>query len=132
GLDHAVELANRARNAVFSDMAKTGLEDEIERLVAERHVEDRAEPVEFLQAFRRPRMDRAIVLDAPGIDPALAQRADQLAARRACDQKLVAFRPVPDDLDQLHQIVGIAELLPDIAVWAEAAIVVEIVAVDLV
>src|SRR5439155_17839739 len=76
--------------------------------------------------------DGAVVLDAPGIDAALAQRADQFAAGGTGDQELVALRLAPDDLDQLGQVVGIGEVTPRLVVGAEAAIVLEIVAVDLV
>ena len=42
------------------------------------------------------------------------------------------MRPVPDDLDQVGQIGGIGELAPDLAVRTKPAIILEIVAVDLV
>ncbi len=77
-------------------------------------------------------MDGAVVLDAEGIDAAIAQRADQFAAGRARDQQLGALGLAPDDADQLGEIIGIGEVAPGFAVGTEAAIVLEIVAVDLV
>src|SRR5207244_7673034 len=77
-------------------------------------------------------VDRPVVFDAPGIDPAFAERTDQFAAGRARDQQLVALGPVPDDLDQVGQVSGIAEFAPDLAVGTLPAIVSEIAAVDLV
>ena len=59
---------------------------------------------DFFSAFGVPGMDRAVVLDAPGIDAALAQRAHQFAAGRAGHQQLVALGPVPDDLDHVGQV----------------------------
>ena len=77
-------------------------------------------------------MDRAVVLDAPGIDAARTQRSHQFPAGGPRDQELVALRPAPDDLDDVHEIGGIGELVPNLAVRADPAIVPEIAAVDLV
>src|SRR5207248_6524326 len=131
-LHHAVQLPNRASYLFFRDMAQAGLEYEIEFAVFERHIDDRAERVEPLQLFRRPGMDRAVVLDAPGIDAARTQRSHQFPAGGPRDQELVALRPAPDDLDDVHEIGGIGELVPNLAVRADPAIVPEIAAVDLV
>ena len=65
--------------------------------------------------------------------PRSRSATDQFAAGRSCYQQLVTLaRPVPDDPDQIHQIVRIGELAPDLAIGAQPAIILEIVAIDLV
>src|ERR1043166_1453423 len=112
-------------------MAEAGLEHEIERTVLERHVEDRSELVVLLQRLRRLGVNAAIVLDTPGIDPALAQRADQFARGGAGHEQLAALALAPDDPEQFHQIVGVGELAPSLVIRTLAAIVLEIIAIDL-
>src|ERR1700728_4268249 len=112
-------------------MAKAGLEHEIELAVLERQIDDRPKLVELFQLFRSLRVNGAVVLDAPGIDPAQTQRADEFAAGRSRDQEPVTLRPVPDDLDQVHQKSGIGEVVPDFTIGSKPAIVLEIVAIDL-
>jgi len=87
------QLANRLRHLLFRDMAQAGLEREIEFAVPERHIGDRPELAKFLQRLRCPRVDRAVVLDAPGIDAARPQRTHQPAAGGARHQQLVSPRP---------------------------------------
>ena len=64
-------------------MAQAGLEHEIEFAVLERHIGDRAKLVELFQRLRRPGVDRAVVLDAPCVNPAVTQRCHQFPARGA-------------------------------------------------
>src|SRR5690606_4543960 len=90
----SVELGGRRRHTRFSrDWSSDVCSSDL------RQVGDRAELVVLLQRLRRLAVDIAVVLDAPGIDAAVAQRTDQLATGRACDEKLVAFALalVPDD-----------------------------------
>src|ERR1700733_15942488 len=75
-LDDTIEFANGRRNTLLSDMAKAGLEHEIEFAVLERQIDDRSELVELFQLLWSLGVDRAVVLDAPGIDPLRPQRAD--------------------------------------------------------
>src|SRR3974390_1502460 len=100
GFDNAIELADRLGDTVFRDVAKAGLEHEIELALLKRQIDNRSKPVELLQFARRPGMDRAVVFDTPRIDSTLAQRADELAARRSRYQKPGSARPVPDYPDQ--------------------------------
>src|SRR6266404_9349112 len=81
GLHDAVYLANGARHLSFRDMAQAGLEYKVEFAVLERHIDDRPKLVELLQRLRRPGVDRAVVLDAPCINSAIAQRCYQFPAR---------------------------------------------------
>ena len=91
GSYHAIEFTDRPRHLLFRDMTQAGLEHKIEFTVLERHIDDRSQLVVFLQRLRRPRMDRAVVLDAPCIDAAIAQRADQFATGGTGHQQLVAL-----------------------------------------
>ena len=110
-------------------MAQAGLEHEIEFSVVERHIDDRAKLVELRQRLRRAGVDRAIVLDTPRINSAIAQRCHQFSAGRSGHQELVTL-PVPDDLDEVRQIRRIGKPVPGLTIGTEPAIILEIPAID--
>src|SRR5581483_6599729 len=88
-IDDAVDLANCLDHTLFGDMAEARLENEIERAIPKRHVDDRSKLVELLQRAWCLGVNGAIVLDAPGIDPALAQGAHEFATGGPCNEELV-------------------------------------------